>query len=117
MSRQTIRPSKGVSKASFFIGILFTAFGVIMMLTVLVSPIPILTMPFFIVWTGIAVFNTYTAYKNAFTEEGMPTYEINHYADEDFDTKLRKIKALKDDGIISELEFEAKKKEIMNQKW
>lgn len=34
-----------------------------------------------------------------------------------FDDKLRKIEQLKKEGLISDYEFEAKRKEIMEQKW
>jgi len=30
---------------------------------------------------------------------------------------LRKLKALKDDGLINEEEYETKRKEILNDKW
>lgn len=34
-----------------------------------------------------------------------------------FDEKLRKLKALKDDGIISEEEYKVKRKQILDDKW
>lgn len=35
----------------------------------------------------------------------------------DFETKLRKIEALKKDGLLSEEEYRQKRNEIINQKW
>jgi len=37
--------------------------------------------------------------------------------DADFETKLRKIEALKKDGLLSEQEYRRKRDEILNQKW
>ncbi|MBI6871823.1 SHOCT domain-containing protein [Clostridium aciditolerans] len=34
-----------------------------------------------------------------------------------FDEKLRKLKALKEDGIISEEEYKVKRKQILDDKW
>lgn len=35
----------------------------------------------------------------------------------DFESKLRKIEALKKDGLLSEEEYQQKRSEIINQKW
>lgn len=35
----------------------------------------------------------------------------------DFETKLRKIEALKKDGLLSDDEYKQKRKEILSQKW
>jgi hypothetical protein len=36
---------------------------------------------------------------------------------EDFETKLRKLEALKKDGLITDVEYKQKYKEIMDEKW
>src|SRR4051794_31978953 len=35
----------------------------------------------------------------------------------DFDTRLRRLSKLKEDGLISEEEFQAKRDEIMRERW
>lgn len=122
MRKQTIKPSKGISRMSFFVGLLFSIFGVAMVFGALLTPVPFMMVPFGIVWTSIAIFNTYRAYKNGFTEEGVAIYEINSYADDnereyDFEEKLRKIERLRKEGLISEYEYNQKRSEIMKKEW
>ncbi len=122
MKRQTIKPSKGISRISFFIGILFSLFGVAMIIGALGSVVPMarVIVPFGVVWTSIAIFNTYRSYKNGFTNNSAPNYEIESYADEhevDFEEKLRKLERLRKDGLITETEFKHKRSEILNDKW
>lgn len=38
-------------------------------------------------------------------------------ADDDFDTKLRKLELLRKDGIINDQEYQEKREEIINSKW
>lgn len=122
MRKHTIRPSKGVSKFSFFIGLGFTAFGIVFIIGAFFTPIAIMTVPFAIIWTSIAIFNTYRAYKNGFTEEGIAIYEIDSISKDneqgiDFEEKLRKIDRLKREGLISEEEYNKKRAEIMGKEW
>ena len=118
MPKQTIRPGKTESRIGFFIGALFTFFGVAMLLMGHLTPLPvILLVPFGILWTFISGFNTYRAYKNGFTDEGMPYYEIRSEGGSDFEGKLRQLERLKADGLITELEYQQKRREIMAQEW
>lgn len=114
-----IKPSKQASIPGFIVGILFVLIGIFMV------------MPsggfFGVIWTIVAIIITISHGVNIFTDKGMPTEEIyiESYEDEnknlkeekelDFEEKLRKLKSLKDDGIISDLEYETKRVEILNQ--
>ncbi len=131
MRKTRIKPSKIQSKMSFIVGIIFSLFGLGMIITGIKSPFPMIMVPFSLVWTGICVFNVYISYKNGFTDEGMPYYEIDSVDSEeeiqrrdneqalsgDFSKKLRELENLRDDGLITEEEYQAKRTEIMNDKW
>lgn len=120
MKRQVIKPDKATSKLTFFVGILFSIFGVVFLITTLLTPISFMMAPFALIFIAISVFNTIKAYKNGFTEEGSPLYEIDTYednADNTFDVKLRKLEELKKDGLITESEYSKKRDEIMNKEW
>lgn len=89
----------------------------------LITPLPtLLSVPFGIIWTIIAIYNTYRAYKNGFTEEGEAIYEINYTEGNskhgyDFEEKLRRIERLRKEGLITEDEYNQKRSEIMKEKW
>lgn len=114
-----IKPSKQASISGFIGGIVFVLIGIFM-------AIPNLGL-FGVFWTIMAIVVTVTNGINAFSDKGIPTEEIyiESYEDEnkiikkekelDFEEKLRKLKSLKDDGIISENEYEIKRVEILNQ--
>lgn len=109
-----------MSRFSFFIGIVFCVFGVVFIGMSILTPIGFIAVPFSIIWTCIAVFNTYQAYKNGFTEEGAPLYEINTTETDrtiDFDEKLRKLNGLRQDGLITEAEYLTKRNEIITSQW
>lgn len=114
-----IKPSKQASIPGFIVGIVFVLIGIF---TVIPNG------GFFgVIWTIVALIITISHGVNIFTDKGMPTEEIyiESYEDEnknikeekelDFEEKLRKLKSLKDDGIISENEYETKRVEILNQ--
>ncbi len=120
MKKQVVKPDKATSRLTFFIGILFSIFGVAFLFMTILSPISIMMAPFALMFTAISIFNTVKAYKNGFTEEGSPIYEINTYednSDNNFDVKLRKLEELKKDGLITESEYSKKRTEIMNKEW
>jgi hypothetical protein len=61
---------------------------------------------------AIAVFSAY----NAFSDRGISTYEVNVDSPdsvEDLDASLRKLAKLRDDGLLSEQEYEQKRAEIL----
>lgn len=114
--RGRVKPNKGISAVGMIAGIGMVFIGV-------TKAIPD-TGAFGVVWTliaaGIAVVNA----VNIFSENGGTSIVIDVEEDDsgkekgqDFDEKLRKVKALMDDGIISREEYEAKRKEILNEKW
>jgi len=123
MKKYAIKPSRSMSRVSFFIGLLFSFFGIMMIIFALSTPLPtILLLPFGIAWTAIAIYNTYRAYQNGFTEEGDAIYEINYSEGNigqgyDFEEKLRKIERLRREGLITEDEYNQKRSEVMKEKW
>lgn len=120
--KHRIRPSRSMSKISFFIGIFFCLFGlgfIIATLFVLDSPRLIAT-PFAVLWTAIAVYNTYRNYKNGFTDDGYSLYEIDSMEDsreQNFEEKLRQLERLREEQLISESEYREKRRKIMDKEW
>ena len=118
-----IKPSKQSSMVGFIGGLIFVLIGLFIV-------IPNFGL-FGLFWTGIAILITVTHSVNAFGEKGIPTEEIyieddNNYEHDvkvtrenlqeksmDFEEKLRKLKSLRDDGIISDVEYEMKSLEIL----
>ena len=85
---------------------------------------------FGVFWTlaavGITVFQAY----NFFSNKGVAPWEIdvndnsnvesnNQFtsASSDFETRLRKLNRLKEDGLITEEEFQKKREELLREKW
>ncbi len=104
-----VKPSKSQSKLGMAFGLLFCMIGCFLV-------IPTFG-PFGIIWTIAAGFITYTHYKNAFTEEGMPTKEIIIEDDDSssIETRLTQLDSLYSKGLISRDEYENKRKEILNE--
>ena len=105
-----VKPGKTQSKLGFFVGIAFVIIGVI-------GVIPIFG-PFGILWTAVAGFITYSHYKNAFTCEGMATHEIVIDDDsdgEDIEEKLKKLESLYNQGLITQEEYQEKRKEFLQE--
>lgn len=114
--RGRVRPSKGSSIVGMIGGIIFILIGV-------TTAIPMAGL-FGVFWTLIAVVITGTHAYNVFSEKGFSQYEVDvevtdSYQEkgESFDAKLRNLKALKDDGLINEEEYDVKRKEILSDKW
>lgn len=117
-----VKPSKQSSTVGFIGGLIFVLIGIFI-------AIPNFGL-FGLFWTGVAVLITITHGVNAFGEKGIPTEEIyieddydhniqvsrekSEEKEMDFEEKLRKLKALKDDGIISDVEYEMKRVDILN---
>lgn len=107
-----VKPGKGQAEIGFFAGIAFVIIGLLVMI------------PTFgligILWTCIAGFICYSHFKNAYTDEGMPTYEIS--IDEevkgnvsDIEERLRKLEHLYNSGLITRDEYDKKREEILNE--
>lgn len=107
-----VKPGKGQSKIGFVAGIAFVMIG-------LFVAIPTFGL-FGIVWTCLAGFICYSHFKNAYTDEGMPTYEIsiddNEGADiGDIEERLKKLDHLYNSGLITHDEYDEKRKEILKE--
>jgi hypothetical protein len=105
-----------VSWAVFIIGTLFLLFGIVYVL-------PDGGM-FGIFWVVVVAAFTIYYFANAISDQGLSLYTFDmdrgqgSGEDEpDFETKLRSLEALRQDGLISEEEYQEKRQEIMDQKW
>ena len=85
---------------------------------------------FGIFWTLIAVGITGFQAYNFFDDKDVASWEINidtganaetnnqsASVSGDFETRLRKLNRLKEDGLITEEEFQKKREEILREKW
>ncbi|MGL5245151.1 MAG: SHOCT domain-containing protein [Sarcina sp.] len=112
--RIRVKPSKGQSMAGFIGGLIFVGIGIFVAIPMAGA--------FGILWTIFAGVITITHGINVFGEKGIATHEIevkDEYSkgELDFDERLRKLKALKDEGIITLDEYERKRNEILKEKW
>jgi len=108
--RMGIKPGKAASIVGMVIGSLFVLLGIVVI-------IPTFGV-FGIVWTAVAgVIALFYAY-NFFSNRGMSAYEIDVESSdgvEDLDTSLRKLAKLKDDGLLSDQEYEQKRAEVLRR--
>ena len=121
--RVKVKPGKAQSKMGFIVGLVFVGIGIFV-----ASP----TFGLFgIFWTAIAAFIAYSHYKNGFTDEGFPTHEIiidedelsamreeggsGDFAGDDIEARLKTLASLYDQGLITGEEYEAKRKEILEE--
>jgi hypothetical protein len=110
--RVGVRPGKPASLVGMLTGGLFVVLGLAVVLPLFGA--------FGLVWTLFAgLITLYHAY-NFFSTRGLPTYQVDVDApgtSEDFDTRLRKLAQLREDGLITDEEFEQKRAELMRQRW
>lgn len=121
MSKHKVKMSKASFKLQFFVGIFFVFWGLFFIFNMLRGQF-LPGVIFSIVWTSIAGVQTFQAYKGAFTDQGMNYFEIeSENSDEgltlDFEERLRKLENLKNDGLITDTEYQEKRNEIMGEKW
>ena len=110
-----IKPGKTGSKIGFFVGIVFILLG-------LFIAIPTFGL-FGIFWTALACIITYTNYKNGYTQEGITSHEIIIYDNLVKDTpqptsiedKLIQLESLYNQRLITQEEYEQKRKEILEK--
>ena len=125
MSRKIkVKPGKTQSKLGFFVGLAFVAIGLFVV-------IPTFG-PFGIFWTAVAAFIAFSNYKNGFTDEGVPTHEIeidddrsSYYGsgysapsdspEDDIEEKLKKLESLYNQGLITGEEYEQKRKQLLDK--
>lgn len=110
--------------------------GIVFMIAILIlgisfmSDIPEGGSLFMLVWVLVGLAGIGYFIANLLSFSGSPAKSIPLTAEDvievaaddqepsvDFETKLRKIEALKKDGLLSEEEYRQKRKEIINQKW
>jgi len=116
-----VKPSKPASLFGMIVGIVFVLIGLF-----IVIPVGGL---FGIFWTLAAVAITGFQAYNFFGDKGVASWEIdiddgaNKYNNQsanvrdDFEIRLRKLNRLKEDGLITEEEFQKKREEILREKW
>lgn len=128
-----VRPGKTQSKAGFIVGIAFCLIGVFV-------AIPMAGL-FGVLWTGVAVWITYSHYRNGFTDKPISnrvieieddgnsatvrtgvfddfrtSYYVSMESDgEDIEGRLRKLQSLYQQGLITAEEYEKKKQEILDR--
>lgn len=120
-----VKPSKSQSVLGLIVGLIFVFIGI-----TTISQMG----AFGIAWTVIAIVITVTHGMNVFSDKGVVTEVIEFNSENDldsingfkaekieekynFDEKLKKLKKLRDDGVLSELEYQIKKQEILEEKW
>ena len=128
-----VRPGKTQSKAGFIVGSAFCLIGVFV-------AIPMAGL-FGVLWTGVAVWITYSHYRNGFTDKPISnrvieieddgnsatvrtgvfddfrtSYDVSMETDsEDIEGRLRKLQSLYQQGLITAEEYEKKKQEILDR--
>jgi len=120
--RIKVKPSKLVSLFGMILGTIFVFIGLF---------IAIPAAGFFgVLWTLVAVGMTGFQAYNFFSDKGVASWEIDTDDDDneaknnnstsasgDFEIRLRKLNMLKEDGLITEDEFQKKREEILREKW
>ena len=112
-SRRRVKPSKASSLMGMIVGAVFCFIGV-------TTVMPRAGM-FGVFWTIMAFVITGVHGYNYFSKKGIAAWEIetedNNSENNDFESRIRKISKLKEDGLISEEEYKKKREEIMGEKW
>ena len=116
MSRRIrVKPGKAQSKMGFAMGLLFCGIGIFFVIPTFGA--------FGVVWTLFAVIMTVSSALNAFTDKGVASHEIvideeNHsdvsYEDS-MEGRLEKLKDMYEKELITSEEYEAKKKELLDE--
>ncbi len=116
-NRMRVKQSKPSALAGMLMGIIFIVVG-------FTTVLPTFGM-FGVLWVLICLVITATQAYNFFSNKGVSSWEVDVDAPDyagpannpDFETRLRKLGKLRDDGLISEEEFNRKREEIMRQPW
>ena len=104
--RMGIRPSKPAAAVGLAAGVVFLLLGVAVVIPVFGT--------FGVFWTAIAgIIALFYAY-NLFSARGVSAYEVDVDAPED---DLRKLARLRQDGLVSEEEYQRKRAELMARRW
>ncbi|MDR3601586.1 MAG: SHOCT domain-containing protein [Desulfosporosinus sp.] len=110
-----VRPSKSQSLVGMIGGVVFVIIGF--------SIMPMMGV-FGIIWTlmalligGLHAYNFFSSKSVALWEIDLDLTKGTANSEEEFETRLRKLEKLKEDGLISENEFEKKRTEIIQSEW
>ena len=114
--RYRVKPSKGQSMFGFIVGLLFVVLGFVVVVPTFGG--------FGIIWLLVSILITVMHGINAFSKKGIATHQIDVQSSKAImnqevghDKKIRQLHKLKQDGIISESEYESKKRELLNEQW
>ncbi|XZF76822.1 SHOCT domain-containing protein [Bacillus sp. AL-1R] len=112
MRKIRVKPSKGQSFLGFLIGVVFIVLG----FTIVIPKAGL----FGLIWTGVALMITIINGYNVFSDRGISNDKVNveeYIMSEklDFEVKLRKLNKLKNDGVITDIEFQKQKEKIFNR--
>lgn len=106
--RVSVRPGKTPSAMGFVVGLAFVALGVVVV-------IPNAGL-FGLLWTGVAAAICVTHGINLFSKKGVATHEvIVDDGDASVAQRLEEVHALYEQGLITQAEYEAKRKELLDQ--
>lgn len=110
--KYTVRPTKMQSLPGFIVGIIFVLLGIF-------AVIPS-SGAFGIIWTLVAGLITVVNGINVFSEDGIPmgtviTEETEQKPRDNTRERLEKLEALYRDGLITKIEYEQKRREILNE--
>ncbi|WP_166805856.1 SHOCT domain-containing protein [Jeotgalibacillus sp. R-1-5s-1] len=115
MNRYRVKPSKGISLLAMVMGIAFVVIGVTVIMPTAGA--------FGAIWTagaaGITIFHA----VNVFSAKGASTYEADVELGQteqpggNYEDKIRQLHRLKKDDLITDEEYEAKKNELLSEKW
>lgn len=108
-----IKPGKTQSKVGVVIGLVFCFIGLFFVIPTFGS--------FGVLWTVIAFIIAVMNALNAFTKNGVPSHEIviddgnTSIGEESTKERLKKLKEVYEDELITSEEYEIKKKEILDK--
>lgn len=124
--RVHVKPSKPAALMGVIMGVIFVIIGI-------TQVIPSIGL-FGVFWTLMALVITGFSVYNLVSDKGAGYYEVDleqvpadrepreavreaAAAENDFETRLRKVEKLYSDGIITHDEYEQKRAEILQEKW
>ena len=112
-----VKPGKTESLFGFIVGLIFVGIGVFFVIPTFGA--------FGIFWTVMAGGIVFMNFLNAFSKKGVPTHEIIIEGDEeeplladntnDIEAKLLKLYSLYEKGLITEEEYDEKRKAILEE--
>lgn len=119
MPKARVKPGRAVSAMGMVVGLVFVGLGLFVITPMFGA--------FGLVWTLAAAAMTVFHAVNAFSDRGIATTEIDvdgltsklpsPKPKLDFDERLRKLEALRSDGLISETEYQEKRRQMMDADW